>query len=79
MYVNGVACDLAYSYFSSRAKNFPRTETSEPVSMKGGADNPYSPTFFPGLFPSPKNEIAYCGEKSEPFVAASGKYICIFY
>ena len=43
--------------------NFPRIETSEPVSMKGGADNPYSPTLFPGLFPSPGNEIAYCGEK----------------
>lgn len=31
--------------------------------MKGRADNPYSPTLFPGLFPSPGNEIAYCGEK----------------
>lgn len=31
--------------------------------MKVGADNPYSSTLFPGLFPSPGNEIAYCGEK----------------
>ena len=44
-------------------QNFPRIETSEPVSMKGAADNLYSPTLFPGLFPSPGNEIAYCGEK----------------
>ena len=43
--------------------NFSRIETSEPVSMKGGADNPYSPTLFPGLFRSPGNEIACCGEK----------------
>ena len=31
--------------------------------MKGGADNPYSPTSFPGLFPSTENEFAYCREK----------------
>lgn len=43
--------------------NFPRIETSEPVSMKEGADNPYSPTSFPGLFPSPENEVAYFREK----------------
>lgn len=43
--------------------NFRRIETSEPGSMKG-ADNPYSPTSFPGLFPSPGNEVAYCREKS---------------
>lgn len=43
--------------------NFPRIETSEPVSMKEGADNLYSPTSFPGLFPSPENEVAYFREK----------------